>query len=343
MKYQVGDIVILLHSGEEGRIVDFINDKMAMVEVQGVTFPVYLDQVDFPYFKRFTEKPKEPPPGKKRHVDDLPKEKRSAAPQQRTEAGVMLSFVPDLDVDEFGDDYVTRLRIYLLNQTATTYLFEYTLLYFGKKDMELKNEIFPHSDFYLHDMPFENLNDSPSFEFVFRLAQKDPRKEANITASLRLKPRQLFKKIEEIRKENRASFTQMLFEHYPDKLPDAPVEMGPRAKSGGILYDAGRAREFLEPAQSVVDLHAEKLVDRPGRLKPQEILALQLKTFEKYYQLAVVHLQPGLIIIHGVGEGRLRDEIHERLRRKKEVKTFVNQYHPLYGFGATEIFFQYNT
>jgi dsDNA-specific endonuclease/ATPase MutS2 len=55
----------------------------------------------------------------------------------------------------------------------------------------------------------------------------------------------------------------------------------------------------------------------------------------------VHHLQPSLIVIHGVGEGVLRDEIHELLRHKPEVKTFVNQFHPLYGFGATEIYFQY--
>jgi dsDNA-specific endonuclease/ATPase MutS2 len=72
-----------------------------------------------------------------------------------------------------------------------------------------------------------------------------------------------------------------------------------------------------------------------------EILSLQLKTFEKYYQLAVAHHQHSLIVIHGVGEGVLRDEIHGKLRLKKEVKSFVNQYHHLYGYGATEIFFQY--
>ena len=56
MKYQLGDIVLILHSNEEGKVVDIINDKMLMVDVQGVSFPVYMDQVDFPYFKRFTEK-----------------------------------------------------------------------------------------------------------------------------------------------------------------------------------------------------------------------------------------------------------------------------------------------
>jgi hypothetical protein len=42
-----------------------------------------------------------------------------------------------------------------------------------------------------------------------------------------------------------------------------------------------------------------------------------------------------------VGSGKLRDEIHEILRLKKEVKSFVNQYDSRYGYGATEIFFQY--
>ena len=71
------------------------------------------------------------------------------------------------------------------------------------------------------------------------------------------------------------------------------------------------------------------------------MLDLQLKTFEKFYELAVLHHQPQLIIIHGVGTGRLRDEIHDVLRLKKEVKSFVNQYHHSYGYGATEIYFQY--
>ncbi|MGZ8550960.1 MAG: hypothetical protein ACXWV2_09875, partial [Chitinophagaceae bacterium] len=42
MKYQLGDTVLILHSNEEGEIIDFINDKMVMVDVKGVKFPVYL-------------------------------------------------------------------------------------------------------------------------------------------------------------------------------------------------------------------------------------------------------------------------------------------------------------
>src|SRR6266496_5774780 len=57
VKFQVGDIVLILHSNEEGEVIDIINDKMVMVDVKGVKFPAYNDQLEYPYFKKFSEKP----------------------------------------------------------------------------------------------------------------------------------------------------------------------------------------------------------------------------------------------------------------------------------------------
>jgi len=68
MKYQIGDKVLILHSNEEGEIIDFINDKMVTVDVKGVKFPVYLDQIDFPYFKRFSQKKLFPEKKRKRDI-----------------------------------------------------------------------------------------------------------------------------------------------------------------------------------------------------------------------------------------------------------------------------------
>ncbi len=56
MKYQPGDDIIILHTKEEGKVIEILNNKMLLVEVRGVRFPVYEDQVDFPYFHRFTNK-----------------------------------------------------------------------------------------------------------------------------------------------------------------------------------------------------------------------------------------------------------------------------------------------
>ena len=339
MKYQIGDTVLLLHSNEEGQVVDIMNEKMLMVDVKGVTFPVYMDQVDFPYFKRFTEKKIVPANKEKQYVDDLRKEK---LPKEKQVAdGVWLTFLPVMDTDEFGDVVVEELKMHLVNRTETPYNFIYKLHFFGKPDFDLKNSIHPFEDFYLHDIDFADLNDSPSFEFDFSLITPSKHKADHYEASVKLKPKQLFARIEELKKKNKATVSQLLFENYPDKQVEDVVEMGRLAARGYKIYDASKARQHMEPARTVVDLHIEKLSDDWKHLSNFDILSMQLKAFEKYYQLSVLQHQHSLTVIHGVGEGVLRDEIHEKLRLKREVKSFVNQFHPSFGYGATEIFFQY--
>ena len=339
MKYQVGDRILILHSNEEADIVDIINDKMLMVDVKGIKFPVYMDQVDFPYFKRFTEKKFSAPKKDKKYVDDLKKEK--IPPAARVIDGVWLTFLPVFDTDEFGDEVVEELKVHLVNRTEITYNFIYKLHFFGKPDFELKNQVNPFEDFYIHDVDFADLNDNPSFDFDFTLVQPDKNKADYYESSLKLKAKQLFTKIEEIKKKNEATFSYRLFESYPDKLFEDKVDLGILAAKGHKVYDASKARQHIESSRSVVDLHIEKLSNDWKHLSNYEILSIQLKAFEKYYDLAIAHYQPSLIVIHGVGEGKLRDEIHDILRLKREVKSFVNQYDPRFGYGATEIFFQY--
>lgn len=339
MKYQLGDTVLILHSNEEARVVDIINDKMLMVDVKGVIFPVYMDQVDFPYFKMFTEKKIFPLKKEKQYVDDLRKE--NSQKEKKVADGVWLTFLPVMDTDEFGDVIVEELKLHLLNRTETQYNFIYKLHYFGKPDFELKNIIHPFEDFYLHDIDFATLNDSPSFEFDFSLLLADKKKADHFESSVKLKPKQLFAKIEELKQKNLPTFSQLLFEQYPDRVYEDKIEMGRLAARGYKMYEASKARQHLEPARSVVDLHIEKITDDWKHFSNYEIVSLQLKTFEKYYDLALAHHQPSLIVIHGIGEGKLRDEIHDILRLKREVKSFVNQYDSRFGYGATEIFFQY--
>lgn len=341
MKFQIGDKVLLIHSNEEGEVVDIINKKMVTVDVGGVQFPVYTDQIEFPYFKRFTEKKKEPQPRQKQYVDNIKKEKSSTIKQYNVEKGIWLSFLPVFDKDIFDDDVVEYFRIYLVNNTETDFLFEYHLRYEGKSDFTLKNELHAFADFYIHDVLFEDLNDSPRFDFEFTLAQPDKKKADHFEASFKIKPKQLFKRIEELLQKQEASFSCLLMETYPDKAVTEKFDMRKLQGAGYKVYDAGNARQHIQSARSVIDLHIEKITNDWKGLNNFEILSLQLKEFEKYYELSILHLQPSLIVIHGVGEGVLRDEIHERLRNKKEVKSFVNQFHPLYGYGATEIFFQY--
>lgn len=337
MKYQVGDKILVLLTDEEGTVVEIMNEKMVMIEVKGVRFPAYMDQIDFPYFKLFTEKRKAEK--KKVYIDNIKTEK--ATTKAKEPGGVLLSFLPVFDKDIFDDDVVEKFKIYLINNNNEGYNFTYNLIINGQSHFEHKNNISPSSDFYLHDVPFEDLSDNPRFDLEFSLTEHQKRKAPYFEASLKLKGKQLFKKIEEILLKNEPSFTYPLFQTYPDKSEEEKVDISSLGNSGFRFYDAGLARQNMEPARSVVDLHIEKLTDSWKHFSNFEILNLQLKTFEKFYDLSVAHLQPVLTIIHGVGEGKLRDEIHQILKLKKEVKSFVNQYTDRYGYGATEIYFKY--
>lgn len=342
MKYEPGDKIIVLLTDEAGTVVEVMNEKMVMIEVQGVRFPAYTDQIDFPYFKMFTEK--KPIPAKKIFIDHIRKEKSKT--KEKTGEGISLSFIPVFDRDVFDDDIIEKFKLYLINHDGVSYAFSYNLMIGGDSQFLLKNTVEPFSDFYLHDVEFEEMSDSPRFDFEFSLKVPDKKKAPYFESSLKLKAKQLFKKIEEIQLKNEPSFSYVLFGHYPEKTAELKVDpmamgLGKLGNAGFRLYDAAKIKQHLEPARSVIDLHIEKLTDSWKHLTNHEILTLQVKTFEKYYELAVSHYQTTLTVIHGIGEGRLRDEIHELLKTKNEVKSFVNQFSHLYGYGATEIYFSY--
>ncbi|HRH51472.1 MAG TPA: hypothetical protein PLP23_22160 [Panacibacter sp.] len=341
MKYQVGDEIVVLHTNEEGRVTEIINDKMVMIEVRGVKFPSYMDQIDFPYFKRFTQnKAILQPKKEKKFVEDVHKEK-SKPSEVKVAEGVWLSLIPKFATDDFGDEMVELFKLHLVNKTPRGYKFIYEQQALGDIAFELTNEITGYHDFYLHDIKFSDFNDNPILFFEFSLLTPDKKKADYFETSLKLKGKQIFQRVEEMKQKNEPTVTFKLFENYPDKTFDTKPKLSPYAANEYAVYEAKQARKNLEPARSVIDLHMEKLSDNWQHMSNFEILTLQLKEFEKWYNLSVAHRQENLIVIHGVGSGKLRDEIHDILKSKKEVRFFINQYDHRFGYGATEIFFQY--
>ena len=341
MKYQIGDDILVLHSNEEGKVVELMNDKMVMIEVRGVKFPAYMDQIDFPYFKRFTEKKMFAEKKKEKvFIVHLPKEKPQPN-QIKVSDGVWLAFIPKFSLDEFNDEVVDLLKIYLINKTERGYAFKYTQKFLGESEFELESNLNGFHDFYLHDISFASINDSPSFSFDFSLMLPEKRKANHFEASLKLKPKQVFQKIEEMKQKNEPTISYQLFDIYPDQIEEEKFELSKLASKGYKIYEANKIRQHLAPPRSLVDLHIEKLSNSWNSMSNFEILTMQLGEFEKWMHLAIVHRQPNLIVIHGVGTGKLREEIHDLLKTRKEVKNFYNQYDPRFGYGATEIFFQY--
>lgn len=359
MKYQTGDRILLLHSKEEGTVIDIINDKMVMVEVSGTSFPVYLDQIDFPYFHRFTQK-QAPLPPKRTPGEEIRPEIRQVKPQipqeppkqqqkplskvqyhnNRAEKGVFLSMLPVFEFDGM-DDVVSVLKFHLLNETNHVYNYHFEIWLKDALFLELKQEVHPFQHMYLADLQFDQLNDNPRFEFTFTPREADLKLAASYQKTWKVKAKQLFQQLGELQLKEKATIEYLLFDKYPLR-EDKEYGFTPQdLKKLSTLTTNVKVKETTPvTARYEIDLHIQKLTDDWKGLTNLEMLGIQLNEFQHYLDLAISQHQQSMIVIHGIGTGKLRDEVHEILKTTPEVKFFVNQYHPFYGYGATEIFFK---
>ncbi|MEY2596257.1 MAG: hypothetical protein RI965_1529 [Bacteroidota bacterium] len=214
MKFQEGDKIIVTATGERGFVVEWINNKMLTIEVDGTQFPVYADQIDFPYFEEFSKK--KTFEQKKHVVRDIPrKEKRIEKNVPRD--GVHLSFFPILDKDVFDENLFSHYRVYLLNHTDDDLFVHFTILYKDLKDIETKHQITALEDLYLFDLSFDRLNDQPKILLLFSLVKSNPQKATQFQVEFRPKPKQFLKLSESTIEAHNASFNFLLFDNFLSK------------------------------------------------------------------------------------------------------------------------------
>jgi hypothetical protein len=89
----------------------------------------------------------------------------------------------------------------------------------------------------------------------------------------------------------------------------------------------------------VVDLHLEKIQHKTNPIHPGDALFHQLDKLEKAIDNAIAAGKMEVRIIHGLGKGKLREEIHKSLDKHPHVKSYSNEYHIKYGFGSTLVWF----
>lgn len=102
----------------------------------------------------------------------------------------------------------------------------------------------------------------------------------------------------------------------------------------------GFSRKF-ENTPEVVDLHLEKVAGAFSKIAPEDALFVQLEAFEKAMDQAIAAGKLEMRVVHGLGKGKLRQEIHKILAKHPMVDSFKNDYHSSYGFGSTIIIFKF--
>lgn len=331
MKFAIGDKVLLKRTGEEGRVVATINKQMIEVEVEGTTFPIYADEVDHPYLKWFTDKDKKKPV--KKVVEEIPVEK----PKERIARlakGVYLSFIPVFKTFHM-EDVVDHLKVHLLNELPVDIKFSYDVQLLGNTVFSHEGTLHAFGNIYLNNVDYGDMNDLPRFNWkCSNPGDKDLMVESG---TLKIKPSKLFEHITNILEHNNASFSYSLFSDFSHKVKEEVKEFIPLPMPKALQNESKKA---LSPVYEL-DLHIEKLTSNHKNLSNPEIIKKQLDTLDKYLHLAISNRQERMVIIHGLGEGKLREEVHKILKKTMHVSRFKNEYSGRYGFGATEVHFKY--
>ncbi len=331
MKFSIGDRIMLNRTGEEGHVTAYINTKMIEVEVGGTVFPVHMEDIDHPYLKWFTDKTAKK---KKSAPEQLPVE-RITERKQRLANGVHLSFMPVYKTEDM-EEKVELLKVYLLNELPQPVKFAYDVRFDNKSEFKHEGTLHGFGNVYLHSVPYQAMNDQPRFHWQLTDTVNDKMEVAE--GILRIRPVKLFEHITQMMQKSEPTFSYILIDDFsPKKKPEPKETYEPPVK----LKFVPVTTKTIEAARYEIDLHIESLVDDRKGLTNADCIKIQLDALLHYLQLAIVHRQERMVVIHGLGKGKLREEVHAILKQAKEVARFKNEWSGKYGFGATEIYFRY--
>jgi len=329
MKFEVGDLAILKKSGEEAIIIKYINDDLVEVEVDNVHFPIFVDELETPYLKWFSDQRAKAQQTKMDNIAILPQQEKTDAPK-----GFHFSFSPLYHYDGF-EDVVNQLKVYFTNQTPYSIELEYECLLNETVLFSYKQRILPYASVHLHDVAFAEMSQGPRFCCVL-LQTSQKHLQNSFSETIRIKPKKLFEYISQLQKSLKPLFHVTIAKDFP-ALSNEIKEM-PTLKK--------RVQKIMEPtAQKTkyipeIDLHLENIAAHVHGLNNFEILTLQLNALEDALDQAIGAHQQSMIIIHGVGKGKLKEEVHAVLRDNFSVDFFIHDWMPRYGYGATEVFFK---
>lgn len=90
-----------------------------------------------------------------------------------------------------------------------------------------------------------------------------------------------------------------------------------------------------------IDLHIEELLDSTAGMSNTEILRKQMNEFRAMFKKAKANNIHKLVVIHGVGEGVLKNEIRTYLSTQDQIEVYDADFSE-YGKGATAVEFHPN-
>lgn len=333
MKFTVGDLVRVKKTGEEGKVIRLLDDDMVEVNINQVLFPVHIDEVEHPYFHWFTQKQRSKKISATALIDHLPQEKKKKKSElAQFTPGCSLQFLPVYEDDGF-EEVIVMLKIYLINQTMFELQLDYNCDLKQQSVFSHKAQVLPYQTYFLHDIKYSDLLLIP--EFQWQIQSRDKSLYFYFKDALKIKPKKLMELLQKMQFLNEPSFSLQIAEVNQSEHITQTLDQEDRKPVMDDFFE-----DYKPTVRKEIDLHIENLTKKHKYLDVFEIMSLQIDAFQKAMNDAILAQQSDLMVVHGIGNGKLKQEIHKILRTEySHCCYFVHDYMPKYGMGATQVIF----
>lgn len=243
-------------------------------------------------------------------------------------AGVYLLYCPQI-----GNE--TMYSILLANYSNHAFTCQYQFFCSGINTESIRMQNEPNSLYYLHDMEWDQLNDSVKTVLEIK-------GETRFTKEIKLRVKGFIKSRKYSPLVSQEAHSYEVFTDFPEQqeIDFSPLyNIATEQRMEKDVDDFKKQFAFVG-AEVIIDLHIEELLDDVSSIPDHEKLNFQLDYFERCLDESLQNHLHRLIVIHGVGKGVLKSKIHQLLQQYDFIDSFSNEYHPKFGYGATEIIFR---
>ncbi|MFT7588512.1 MAG: hypothetical protein ACI959_000722 [Limisphaerales bacterium] len=305
--FKEGSIVKNRHTLVEGIVVGIYDFQTIEVEVDGDIIPMDVEDILMPGEEL---------------ANPVYVEKEMATLDHKPTHGMHLLFVPSSDVE---------FDIWLSNNTSHTFL---ASLQKGQEPVDTI-ELKPGDSEWVEYFHIDELNDLPLLQFSCwrKLATGT---DHHFRKTIKPKASVFMKKNAQLIALDHPYIEIFLFDELPPQAEKLKADFNPSITNKPSYSGSDSIRERINFSDEI-DLHAEKLLKEPHKMEASQILSFQLRKAASYIDKAMMLGLSKVYLIHGKGKGRLRDDLHNMLRRHPNVVDFEHGYFPKYGHGATAV------
>jgi len=339
MKLAVGDKVRFLNEKGEGLVSKFLNKNTVAVTIEdGFEIPYLISELILLSEPQTIITPEEQ---EVKVVTAPPLSIQKKKNTEKEREGIYLAFSPE----KAEDISISDFNVWLINHTNYSISYTYSVFNNGQFKTLVTGSAKAHENLLIETINRKELHDFSNFKIdVLFYNTENHSYQKPVSELIKLKPIKLYK-------ENAFTNNNFISEKAlimnvallnEDNAPtwDTSEDLSKilfMKQYKGSTQKTSKPHISNDPLKEVeIDLHIEELMDNYYGMSNFEIVKVQLNAFQKALDKAINEHCRKLIVIHGVGNGRLKQEIRTLLSSQTKLRFYDASYNK-YGFGATEI------